>query len=125
MIIAIDFDGILCKNKFPEIGEPNYDIISIVQQLIDKGHKVILWTSRVNERLKEATDWCEKYGLHFSGINENESGNLAEFGTDPRKIFADVYVDDHNLEYVFSGINSHWSATQCLNRLLNMEENKE
>ena len=27
-IIAVDFDGTLCENKWPEIGEPNTELIS-------------------------------------------------------------------------------------------------
>ena len=27
-IIAVDFDGTLCKNNWPEIGEPNEELIS-------------------------------------------------------------------------------------------------
>ncbi len=26
-VIAVDFDGTLCENKFPEIGEPKKDIL--------------------------------------------------------------------------------------------------
>lgn len=26
-IIAVDFDGTLCENKWPEIGEPNTELI--------------------------------------------------------------------------------------------------
>ena len=26
-IIAVDFDGTLCENKYPDIGEPNMDLL--------------------------------------------------------------------------------------------------
>ena len=97
MIIAVDFDGILCEDAFPEIGKPNYSTISTVRQLIDAGHEVILWTSRVGDRLKEAVKWCSDYGLYFCAINENAPNNLARYGTDPRKVYADVYIDDRSL----------------------------
>lgn len=99
MIIAIDFDGVLCENKFPEIGKPNYEVISVVRQLMDQGHEVILWTSRADEKLVDAVDWCKDYGLKFAAVNDNAPSNLKKYGTNPRKIFADIYVDDHNLEY--------------------------
>lgn len=104
MIIAVDFDGILCENRFPDIGEPNYDAVSAVRQLIDAGHEVILWTSRVDQELTNAVEWCEERGLHFCAINENAPSNIQQYiekypnGT--RKIFADIYIDDHNLEFV-------------------------
>ena len=103
MIIAVDFDGVLCKNEFPEIGKANYTVIGLVRQLIDEGNEVILWTSRVEEELEKAVEWCEDYGLHFCAVNDNAPSNQKEFAsvykTIPRKIYADVYIDDHNAEY--------------------------
>lgn len=100
----MDFDGILCENRFPEIGAPNYEVISLVQQLVDKGHEVILWTTRNGEELVAAVDWCGKYGLHFANVNGPAPSNREEYKgrypTESRKIYADVYIDDHNLEYV-------------------------
>jgi hypothetical protein len=104
LIIAVDFDGILCKNKFPDIGEPNYEIISLVRQLIDQKHEVILWTTRNGEELTAAVDWCGERGLHFCNVNGPAPSNEAEYKdkytTPSRKIYADIYIDDHNLEYV-------------------------
>lgn len=103
MIIAVDFDGILCKNEFPEIGPPNYEIISLVRQLIDKGHEVILWTTRNGDELTAAVDWCGDYGLHFCNVNgpapSNHEKYKDKYETQSRKIYADVYVDDHNLAF--------------------------
>ena len=106
MIIAVDFDGVLCENAFPEIGKPKYEIISCIQQLIDKGHEVILWTTRNGEELNRAVDWCGYYGLHFNNINGPATSNEAEYKNkylvQSRKVYADIYIDDHNLEYVMS-----------------------
>lgn len=105
MIIAVDFDGILCTDKFPNIGEPNYYMIGFIRQLIDEGHKVILWTSRVDERLIEAVEWCKDRGLHFTAVNHNDPDNLREFGTDPRKVYADIYIDDHSAHFVEQSVS--------------------
>ena len=100
MIIAVDFDGILCENKFPEIGSPNHDMVFFVRELIDKGHEVILWTSRAGEELTAAVDWCGERGLHFCNVNGNAPSNVAKYkakypnGT--RKVYADIYIDDHS-----------------------------
>lgn len=95
VIIAVDFDGILCENEYPGIGKPHYEMIAFVMQMQDAGIETILWTSRVNDRLKEAVKWCEDRGLHFAAINANAPSNLAKFGTDPRKVFANLYIDDN------------------------------
>lgn len=31
-IIAVDFDGTLCENKWPEIGKPHTDVIEYVKK---------------------------------------------------------------------------------------------
>ena len=98
MIVAVDFDGILCENTFPDIGKPNYEMVSFVRQLIDEGHEVILWTSRAGDRLGEAVDWCGDRGLHFCAVNENAPSNLAqylaEYPTPSPKVYADLYLED-------------------------------
>jgi hypothetical protein len=125
MIIAVDFDGVLCKDKFPEIGEPNYEVISLVRQLIDKKHEVILWTARVEKELDSAIEWCEDRGLHFTAINDNAPSNKEKYAdvyqTKPRKIYADVYVDDHNLECRLEKSNGNEWITRYLKGVLNNE----
>ena len=31
-IIAVDFDGTMCENKWPEIGEPNLELIAYLKK---------------------------------------------------------------------------------------------
>lgn len=132
MIIAVDFDGILCTNAFPEIGEPDYEMISLVRQLIDRGHEVILWTSRVDDALTRAVEWCHDRGLHFCAVNENAPSNVerfkAKYPNGTRKVYADVYIDDHNLEYwceenmpLGAGNGKGWTI-KYLNNILSMRE---
>lgn len=122
MIIAVDFDGVLCKSKFPKIGPPNYEVISLVRELIDKGHEVVLWTTRNGDELKEAVEWCEDRGLHFCAVNEPAPSNNAEYAdkypVQSRKIYADVYIDDHNIEYTYYGSSV---STKCIRRILHHE----
>lgn len=43
-IIAVDFDGTLCENKWPEIGEANEDMIYYLRKRQAEGDKLILWS---------------------------------------------------------------------------------
>lgn len=52
------------------------------------------WTCRVGERLQEAVEWCRGYGLEFDAVNENLPEIIECFGTDTRKVCADIYIDD-------------------------------
>ena len=103
MIVAVDFDGVLCEDAFPEIGTPHYDVIQLVREIIDAGHEVVLWTARADGRLTEAVEWCEDYGLHFDAVNENAPSNRAryevEYPNGTRKVYADVYLDDKIAEF--------------------------
>ena len=93
-IIAVDFDGTLCENAWPEIGAANRELINFIRVEKMTGHKLILWTSRVGDRLNEAVEWCKQQGLIFDAVNENLPESIEAFGGDTRKIFADVYIDD-------------------------------
>lgn len=95
-IIAVDFDGTLCENKWPEIGEANEDMIYYLRKRQAEGDKLILWTCRVGDMLRKAINWCYNYGLIFNAVNENLPEIIDSFGSDTRKIFANEYIDDRN-----------------------------
>ncbi|OYO76087.1 hypothetical protein C8E03_108132 [Lachnotalea glycerini] len=95
-VIAVDFDGTLCVSEWPEIGEPNKDLIRHLKFRKLQGDKLILWTCRCEERLTEAVEWCKEQGLEFDAVNENLPELIALFGGNPRKICADIYIDDKN-----------------------------
>ena len=94
-IIAVDFDGTLCENEYPEIGAPKKDVIGyILEQQKKNDAKLILWTNRSGEYLDKAIYWCLAYGIRFDEINKNLPEIIKKFGNDCRKIFANEYIDD-------------------------------
>lgn len=97
MTVAIDFDGTLCYNAFPEIGDPNIRVIKLVKLLKFSGVKLILWTCRNGEYLDAAVKWCKEHGLEFDAVNENLKETQECFGGDTRKVWADLYLDDKNV----------------------------
>lgn len=94
-IIAVDFDGTLCENKWPYAGKPNLWLIKYLQQAQRNGNKLILWTCRTKKNLKYAVNWCKEQGLIFDAVNRNLKESIKRFGGDSRKVFADIYIDDH------------------------------
>jgi len=98
MLIAVDFDGTLCKHKYPDIGEPNTKLIDKLKELINQKHQLILWTCRNGVLLDEAVGWCKEQGLKLSAVNEDtDSVKNSLFGREKScKVFADVYLDDRN-----------------------------
>ena len=95
--IAIDFDGTLCEDKFPEIGKPKEDVIRLVKRLQAAGVRTILWTCRNGDNLPPAVQWCEEHGLFFAAVNQNLPEVQEKWGGDTRKVLADYYLDDKNL----------------------------
>lgn len=105
-IIAVDFDGTLCENKWPEIGEPNKELIAYLKEQKKAGVKLILWTCRVGKILGNAVKWSAEQGLIFDAVNENLPEVIAFMGGDTRKIFANEYIDDRNFGYRSGGLIS-------------------
>jgi 2-hydroxy-3-keto-5-methylthiopentenyl-1-phosphate phosphatase len=102
--IAVDFDGCITKNAFPETGEVNYATLikmqmkKVIREAV--GYKVyfILWTCREDipeERnyLTEAVEFCKEHNIPIDFVNENP---LMNFGRPDlvRKVYADEYWDD-------------------------------
>lgn len=94
-IIAVDFDGTLCEDKYPEIGPPKQTVIDALLREQRFGAAVILWTCRNGDKLREAVLWCEQHGILFDTVNANLPENIAMYGgIENRKVFASEYWDD-------------------------------
>ena len=106
MIIAVDFDGTLCTDKFPEIGEPNLNLIRKLKHLSLQGHRLILWTCRCGDELQAALDWCDRQKLFFDAVNDNVYEIKTKYETSGRKVTADVYIDDKAI--MPEDFNSWW-----------------
>lgn len=94
MVVAVDFDGTLCESKWPEIGREKSKVVRMVKEMQMHGDKIILWTCRSGELLEDAVIWCAERGLYFDAINENLPTLIEKYGSDSRKISADMYIDD-------------------------------
>ena len=93
IIIAVDFDGTLVENRFPEIGEINNPVWKATLNAKAEGKKIILWTSRTGEVLDQAVKFCRDHGLEFDAVNDNIP-EVKALGWDARKVFATMYIDD-------------------------------
>lgn len=89
MIIAVDYDGTL------EIeGKINLPLIAKLKRAQKCGDLVILWTCRDGKRLQEAVMKLRTAGFVPNVINDNIQTVVQRFGYNPRKVFADIYIDD-------------------------------
>ena len=99
--IAVDFDGTLCENRYPKIGEPNTELIRQLIEEQEAGAELILWTCRGGEMLKAAVAWAKKQGLRFDYVNRNTRERIRAYKSDSRKISADIYIDDRAASFQY------------------------
>lgn len=95
MKIAVDFDGTIVEDAYPEIGKPRPFAIKTLQMLARK-HRLILWTCREGKELEAAVTFCQKNGIDLYAVNRNypEEDDNNYYS---RKIDADIYIDDRGI----------------------------
>lgn len=129
MIIAVDFDGTIVENKYPEIGKPLPFAFDTLRQLQNENHILILWTVREGQLLQEAVDFCARHGLIFFAHNANFPEE--DRSTAPRKINADLFIDDRNFggmpdwEFIYQAIHQHKGKNLIFAEELVARENKK
>jgi hypothetical protein len=96
MIIAVDFDGTIVEHRYPDIGKAFPFALETLKALQKKSHQIILWTYRTGKELDEAVKFCQKHGIEFYAVNKNYPEEQFDLNS-PRKIHADIYIDDRNL----------------------------
>ena len=98
MTIAVDFDGTIVEHRYPEIGPEIPFAIDTLKMLINDQHRLILWSVREGDLLKQAVEWCRERGVEFWAVNrdypEETTGNNQHFS---RKLKVDMFIDDRNI----------------------------
>lgn len=103
MIIAIDFDGTVVSNEFPFVGK-DIGAIPILKELVKNGHKLILYTLRVDGEtldengmfvpdptgtfLTDAVNWFKQHNIELYGVQEHP------LYPDSKKLVYDMIIDD-------------------------------
>ncbi len=96
MIIAVDFDNTIARTTFPEIHGEMPGAIATLHNFQKAGHTVILWTCREGKVLEEALLWLAQHNFFPDCVNGHTPAQLEKRGTNPRKLGADIYIDDRN-----------------------------
>jgi len=96
-IIAVDFDGTIVEDAYPQIGKEMLFAFDTLKKLQSKGYRLVLWTYRHGKTLDAAVEFCKKNGVEFYGINNSFIGEEYDPESQSRKINADFFIDDRNL----------------------------
>lgn len=94
IVIAVDFDNTIALTSYPQIISPIYDTILFLYEAKVNGAIIVLWTCREGEELRQAVEWCNNNFIPIDFVNENVPDRIKRFGSDCRKISADIYIDD-------------------------------
>lgn len=94
--IAVDFDGTIVQNAYPDIGKPIIFAFETLKKIQEEGNLLILWTYRSGNKLQEAVDFCKSNGIEFYAVNKSYPEELMS-GSISRKIHADLFIDDRNI----------------------------
>jgi len=95
--IAIDFDGTLFEDNYPDVGPPIWRVINAAKKEKESGSELILWTTRRGPSLNAAVHACTSAGLEFDAINKSCQDWIDYWGEDTRKVGADEYWDDRSV----------------------------
>lgn len=89
MILAIDFDDVLCDSRNVKqgfkMGEPVDGAIDAMRLLKSKGHLLVIHTVRGN-RPEHVEKWLDHFGIPYDEVTD-------------LKPSADLYIDDKGLRF--------------------------
>lgn len=98
MIIAIDFDGTCVTNNFPNMGE-DIGAAPVLRELVEAGHKLLLWTVRDRGPLMDARQWFQDNEIQLWAVNHNPDNP-----TSSPKVHAKIFIDDRALGAPLTGV---------------------
>ena len=93
-MIAVDFDGTLVKDQFPDLGTPFAEGINTVNAMIEKGYEIVIWTAR--QDLDHVIVHLKQHGLNTDKVKINAHADymLSRYDSQGIKIGASIYIDD-------------------------------
>lgn len=105
--ICVDFDGTCVYHEFPKVGADAPGAVQVLKELVDAGHKLILFTMRSDvddplstqkgivaepgQYLQHAIDWFAYHEIPLFGIQRNPTQNS---WTSSPKAYGHIYIDD-------------------------------
>lgn len=89
--LCVDFDGVIHDYdpaKWPKMGLPKPGCNQALQELVDRGYRIVVWTSRASkkENIDHVRDWLDYYDIPYHDIS----------GV---KINAVAYIDDRGIRF--------------------------
>ena len=119
MTIAVDFDGTIVEDRYPDIGPERPFATETLRMFMKEQHRLILWSVREGKTLEDAVNWCRERGVEFYAVNRDYPEEKVENNNHfSRKIKADIWIDDRNV----GGLPDWGHIYQMVNKGLTWED---
>ena len=92
-VILVDFDGTCVEHAFPAVGA-DIGAQRVLKKLVANGHRLILYTMRYGDNLKEAQRWFSKNNIPLYASQWHPT---QKSWTSSNKAHGDLCIDDRNL----------------------------
>ena len=120
--IAVDFDAVLATYDrpfiFDKLGEPNQDIIDIVNEYYDKGYYIYIFTGRLET--PKIIKWLYYNKVKYHSFN---SAPTVFPHNSKAKPFYDVIIDDKAVSYHFkNNAKTKEQLRKEINKILNRHQ---
>lgn len=94
-VIAIDMDGTIWTDTYPEHGVVFPHAIEVINEMVEVGYDVIIWTSRGGVDMDACRDVLTSKGLNKNLVwNDHSTYYTSKYPIQSPKIGAGVYIDD-------------------------------
>ena len=106
MIIYVDIDGTICKEKILEDGTKDYknhtpffDRINYINSLFDEGHEIHYWTARGSvsglDHKKLTTNQLAKWGCKYTSLRVGDKPHY-DIWIDDKAIWSEEYFKNND-----------------------------
>ncbi len=109
-ILSVDFDGTIVENDYPRVGKLRPYAKETINDWYLHGIGIVINTCRSGKFEQDAIDFLKQHDIKYHYINENFPHLIDLYGSDCRKISADIYIDDKCL----MGLPAHWEMIKLM-----------
>jgi len=97
-VIAVDFDGTIVEDYYPDIGPLVPGAKMALSMFRDFGCEIVIWSSRnntmnerdgVNDMFEDMVEFLDRKDIPYDRVDDGKSG----------KVIADVYIDNRALSF--------------------------
>jgi len=97
-VISIDFDGTIVEDEYPNIGDSIDGARYVINHWYNIGCWIIINSCRYGIYECDMISWLNKNNINYHTLNENLQWRIEMHNGNPRKIGADFYIDNKNIE---------------------------